>query len=413
MEVRTGKVRYRPFQPEDLGAVQDIIRQSFTEEVDSHPQVLSEYLSEAYYQPENLLVAELEDRVVSQMGLRDGDLWLWGCPFPAALVGTVCTLPDFRGQGIGGGLLRYSFGVLSRWAMALSYLHTIPERHNFYRRLGYTDTVHEQTVLTADLAELDAKLLEQQATLPQPVRRRRALPADVPILESLYRGTAGRGTGAWSRNSLFWRRRLLGRPKLWLAGCPDFELAVADRPLAYVATIREGSEWRILELAYRGGADTVARALVAGVLGAAQKVGAEGVRVTLPRWMASEELLSVLASQTALRQDRVFVRLHDVGRFLELATPVLAERADAADLTVGLSLSGTPSHHVHFGSGSRQLAVALGPSQLAALFYNGDALPDLLKANSVKARPESAHTMELLRGLFPPTRAARFPMDGY
>ncbi len=413
MEVTTGKARYRPFRPSDLKAVREIIGQSFAEEINSNPQALSEYLSEAYYQPGNLFVAESDGRVVSQMGLRDGNLWLSGRPFPAALVGTVCTRPEVRGQGIGGGMLRYSFEVLTNWGVALSYLHTIPDRYNFYRRLGYTETVHQQTVLTVELDELGPGLLAQQVSLPDDVRRRRALPADAAILDVLYRETTARGSGAWERNDLFWKRRLLGRPKLWLSGCPDFELAVGGRPLAYVAAVREDSEWQVLEVAFRQGAEGAVRSLVAGVLEAARTVGAKRVRITLPRWLGSEELLSALASRREAKRETVFVRLHHVSRFLELARPVLAERADTADLTVGLSVVGTPSQHLQVGSGSRQLSLALRPSQLASLFYNGEALPRLLETDALKVRPASSDSAELLGLLFPPTDAGRFPMDGY
>jgi len=413
MKVKAGHVHYRPFRPDDLDAVRDIIRKSFAEEIDSHSQVLADYPNEAYYQPDNLLVAELDRRVISQMGLRDGRLWLSGRPFPAALVGTVCTHPEYRGQGIGGGMLRYSFDILRGSGVALSYLHTIPPRYNFYRRLGYTPSHHEQTTVVAELAELDDTILEQQASLGPDLRRRRALPTDVAILASLYRETARRGTGAWSRNDHFWKRRLQGYPKLWLSGCPDFELAVGEQPLAYVAAIREGSPWRVVELAYREGAEKTARSLVTGVLASAKTVGAEQVLITLPSWMEPEEMLAPFTTDVQRKRESVFLRLHDVGRFLELATPLLSERADAADLRVSLSVQGTPSHQLKLGSGGTDLAVSLGPSHLAALLYNGEAMGELLKAEALKVRPESEDSLSLLCELFPPTRAGRFPMDGY
>ena len=92
---------------------------------------------------------------------------------------------------------------------------------------------------------------------------------------------------------------------------------------------------------------------------------------------------------------------------------MLAERADTADLTLGLSVVGTPSQRLQVGSGSRQLSLALRPSQLASLFYNGEALPRLLETDTLKVRPASSDSAELLGLLFPPTDAGRFPMDGY
>jgi len=413
MATAAGHVRYRPFRPADLDAVRNIIGNSFAEDVQGRPEVLSEYPDEAYYQDENLLVAEVDGRVTSQMGLRDGPLWLSGVPFPAALIGTVCTHPDYRGRGIGAGMLRYSFEVLSRAGVAVSYLHTIAPRYNFYRRLGYSPTRHEQTSLLCDLSDLDGDLLKRQALAEPGLRRRRALPVDAAILDSLYRQTAGRGTGAWSRNDLFWKRRLQGRPKLWLSGCPDFELAVAEESLAYVGTIRDGQQWHIVELAYREDAEPVARSLVANVLASARTVGCRQVRVTLPAWMDVEATLGPFATSCEPKQELVFLRLHDVDGFLKLATPVLAQRAKAAGLRVSLTVQDTPSRRLKVGCGGTELAVSLGSSHLAALFYNGVALTELLEAGAVKVRPESEESLRHLCDLFPPTRAGRFPMDGY
>ena len=412
MGPQAGRVQYRPFRSADLEAVRDIIRKSFPEEVAAHPEVLSQYPNEAYYQPENLLVAEAAGRVVSQMGLRQGPVWLSGQPFPATLVGTVCTQPEYRGRGIGAGLLRYSFDLLRGGGVTLSCLHTVPPRYNFYRRLGYTPTLHEQATVVCDPAALPGRVLEEHRWA-EPGRRRRALPADVAILDGLYRETARRGTGAWDRNERFWKRRLQGHPKLWLSGCPDFELALEPEPAAYVATIRQGPQWRIVELAYREGAEDAARGLVAGVVAAAGTVGAAQVRITLPAWMEPEELLAPLAPQVQTQQERVFLRLHDVPRFLELASPVLGERAQAADLRVNLLIQGTPSHHLQVGAGSTDLSVTLGPSHLAALLYNGAALAELVEAEAIKVRPEDPAALQHLCDLFPVTRAGRFPLDGY
>jgi predicted N-acetyltransferase YhbS len=406
-------VRYRSFRPDDLDAVRDIIGRSFAEEVESHPEVLAEYSREAYYQPENLLVAEVDGRVVSQMGLRCGDLWLSGRPFPAALVGTVCTHPELRGQGIGAGMLRHSFGLLYRGGVTLSYLHTTAARHNFYRRLGYTPSVHEQVAMTVELTGLDRGLLGTYSPDRPDFRVRRALPADASILDRLYRESARRGTGAWGRNELFWKRRLEGRPKLWLSGCPDFELALEPEPLAYRATIREGRRWLVPELACAERAEAAVRRLLAGVIISAERVGTERVDITLPPWMEPEELFSVFATSVQRKREPVFLRLHDAARFLELAQPVLTERADSANLRVSLSVRGTPSRTVEFGSGSTPLALSLGPSPLAALFYNGEALGELLEVGAVKLRPESESSLRHLCQLFPPSGAGRFAMDGY
>ena len=412
-EVPHRHVRYRPFRPDDLAAARDIIAKGFPEEAASHPEVLAEYGREAYYQPENLLVAEVDGRVVSQMGLRYGDLWLSGRPFPAALVGTVCTHPDFRGQGIGAAMLRYSFGMLRNAGVALTYLHTTPARHNFYRRLGYAPSVHEQVAMTVDLAGLDRGVLREYSPGHPDFQLRPALPADATIMDRLYRETARRGTGAWSRSDLFWKRRLEGHPKLWLAGCPAFALVLGPEPLAYGATIREGRRGLVLEVACAERAEDAVRRLLASVILSAEQAGAGGVDISLPPWMEPEELLAVFLTSAQRKREPVFLRLHDAERFLELARPVLTERADSANLHVSLSVQGTPTRSVELGSGSIPLAISCGPSELAALFYNGEALSELLEARALKLRPEGESSLRYLCELFPPTGAGRFAMDGY
>jgi hypothetical protein len=328
-------------------------------------------------------------------------------------VGTVCTLPDYRGQGIGAGMLRYSFELLRGAGVALSYLHTIPARHNFYRRLGYAPSVHQQVAMTVDLASLDRGLLRQYSPDHPDFRLRPALPADASILDRLYQETARRGTGAWSREELFWKRRLAGYPKLWLAGCPGFELLLGPEPLAYRAAIREGGRWLVVEVAYAQGAEDAVRRLLAADIIAAEQADADRVDVTLPPWMEPEELLAVFLASAQRKWETVFLRVHDEARFLELAQPILTERADSTNLRVSLSVHGTPSRSVEFGSGSIPLALSLGPSPLAALFYNGEALGELLEARAVKVRPEGESSLRHLCQVFPPTGAGRFAMDGY
>ena len=390
-EVSHRSVRYRPFRRGDLDVVRDIIRKSFPEEADSHPEVLAEYSHEAYYQPENLLVAEVDGRVVSQMGLRYGDLWLSGRPFPAALVGTVCTLPDYRGQGIGAGMLRYSFELLRGAGVALSYLHTIPARHNFYRRLGYAPSVHQQVAMTVDLASLDRGLLRQYSPDHPDFRLRPALPADASILDRLYQETARRGTGAWSREELFWKRRLAGYPKLWLAGCPGFELLLGPEPLAYRAAIREGGRWLVVEVAYAQGAEDAVRRLLAADIIAAEQADADRVDVTLPPWMEPEELLAVFLASAQRKWETVFLRVHDEARFLELAQPILTERGIEP---IGQVIIGTVEGDLH-DIGKNLVAMMLSGGGFKVIDLGHDVTPERF-IDTARQNPNSIAAMSAL-----------------
>ena len=137
----------RPLVPEDYPAVKEIVTESFGADLPEDVrqpffQALKRYEEEPWYDPEHLLVAEVDGEVVSQMGVRTGRLSLGGAAsVPAALVGTVCTRASHRGQGIGSEMMRSAFGWMARFGPAVSYLHTSTERHGFYGRLGYRKAI--------------------------------------------------------------------------------------------------------------------------------------------------------------------------------------------------------------------------------------------------------------------------------
>ncbi len=78
-----GEVCTRPLRPDDYPAVQEIIARSFEDHVRQNRGGLEEYARETWYDPDHLLVAEVDGRVVGQMGVRDGVLWIEGAKFPA------------------------------------------------------------------------------------------------------------------------------------------------------------------------------------------------------------------------------------------------------------------------------------------------------------------------------------------
>lgn len=393
-------IRTRAPRPEDYPAVQEIIARSFEDHVRQNRGALEEYAEETWYDPDHLLVTEVEGRVVSQMGVRDGVLWIEGVGFPAGLVGTVCALPEVRGQGIGGRMLASASTWMEERGMALSYLHTSVERYGFYGRGGY-----RPTLIQRPRAEIRVRRAREQAGPPAGITMRQARPADARALNQIYEMHYGAMSGTWSRNEHFWGRRLAGRPKLWVDGVPEFRVAENGELLAYIAVIPQ-SVPQIIELAARPGrGEPAARALVAQV---AQTATAQNLELDLrshdPLWTE----LQVFGVEDRTTDAEVLVRMQDVGAFLKAAEPLLTQRAREAGLSCVLNVAGADP--VRLGEGGRGLELDLSAHDLCALVYNGRVLANLLEARELRIRAGSRRDVE---ELFPDTRPARCPLDAY
>jgi predicted acetyltransferase len=362
---------------------------------------MAEYPDEPWYDPEHLLVAEIDGRVVSQMGIRDGHLWIAGHPCPAGLVGTVCTLPEYRGRGIGARMIQASLGWMAKRGLALSYLHTIPERYAFYGRQGYKlSVIHEPKAV---LHPGDGRTV---GDTPEGINIRRASRGDARACKKLYEEHYGRMSGAWSRTEVFWERRLSGKPKLWSPGIPEFWVAESPEVQAYLALVRE-PDCRIVELAARpGSGEDAAVALVSAVIqdGPSGEVG-----ITLsprdPLW----DRLAAFRPEDRSGEGHVMLRVQDRGCFLDCAETILAPRARAEAIAPEVQFTdGGPPLRVE--DSGRPLVVAASIHDLCALVYNGKRLDALVEDGSVDRREGAP---EDLRAVFPDTLSARCPLDGY
>ena len=390
----------RGLRPEDYAAVKEIIARSFGDHVRGNRGALEEYAEETWYDPDHLLVAEVDGRVVSQMGVRDGVLWIEGAGFPAGLVGTVCTLPEYRGQGIGTRMLRAAFGWMEARGLALSYLHTSAARYGFYGRSGY-----RPTIIQVPHAVIQVRRAREEAGA-EGISLRRATLADARGCDELYELYYGVMSGRWSRSGHFWERRLTGRPKLWVDGVPEFWVAEDERLLAYMAVV-PGATPRVLELAARPGAgEMAARALVGQTAQGAESEHMDlGVSPHCPLW----EALRDCGTEDRTTEAEVLVRMQDVDAFLEIAGPLLTRRAQQAGLSCVLNLR-ERELPVRMGEGGRMVELDLSAHDLCALVYNGKILDSLLEANDLEIQGGSRGDVE---AIFPDTRPARCALDAY
>ena len=210
----------------DYPAAKEIIAASFSQAVQANPLALEVLEQELWYDPAHLMVAEVGGRVVSFLGVRTGRLTCSEQRIPAGLVGTVCTVPEMRGQGIGARLMGASFEQMKRDDLFVSYLHTSEERFAFYARLGYRKATMENPRLALSLEDIPLAVEQKTADV------RSATPTDAGACNRIYEEFYGRINGSWSRTEPFWARRLEGQPKLFGPVETSFRLSGRECPEA-------------------------------------------------------------------------------------------------------------------------------------------------------------------------------------
>jgi len=404
VKVEKIEVTCRSLNPADYPVVKQIIAASFPQAVQANPEALAAYEEEPWYDPAHLLVAAANGRVVSQMGVRDGLLWCSGIGIPAGLVGTVCTLEPYRGQGIGAQLMRTSFASMNCFGLAISYLHTSAERFGFYHRLGYRKAIIETPRRMLQLGKLG---IDADWPLPEHGEMRSATPEDAAALHAIYEAHYSQISGAWSRTVAFWQRRLQELPKLWSPSM-TFRVAGRDRPLAYLALTEGEDSGSVHEWACLPGAEVIAMGLLHATL---REWRARGVQVAQlavstrhPLWLRSNELLP----KDETSHSDIWVRVQDRDLFVERIRPLLDERARAAGLRLAIRFA-ADGQVVEMGNG-KSLELSIAASDLCALVYNGRRLPGLLAEGGIAATSGDADVLSLL---FPDTGAARCAQDAY
>ncbi|MEW6752251.1 MAG: GNAT family N-acetyltransferase [Candidatus Latescibacterota bacterium] len=406
-------IRCRPLRPEDYPAVRQIIAEAFPQQAADNPRALALYTEEPWYDPEHLLVAEAEGRVVAQLGVRDGSLWCSGVPLPSGLVGTVCTAAPWRGRGIGAQLMRCAFGWMEEGGLAVSLLHTSEERHGFYGRLGYCRAVMEQPRLILPMPDLHVP--------PAPLALRPARVDEAAALDALYAATYGRASGAWSRTVPFWRRRLQGVPKLWSRPLA-FRVAGQGPPLAYAA-VEETAQAAVLhELACLPGAEDLAAALLRALLAGWRQTGVTVAEASLSSTHPLRSLVDALGAEDRTGYGVVFIRVQQADAFARAAKDLLEGRARQAGVRLEVDVTGEAAaplspakapaegwRVLQLGAGP-PLRLQLSPGDLASLLYNGRRLAGLRVEGRCRADPDDP---ALLGQLFPDTGASRCSLDAY
>ena len=396
------EIECRSLRPADYPAAKEIIARSFPRALEANPKVLESLEQEPWYDPSHLFVAAVRGRAVSHMGVRDGLLWCSGAGVAAGLVGAVCTAPPLRGRGIGTQLMRASFRAMEQNGLAVSCLHTSPERYGFYSRLGYRKAIIASPRLLLDL-DSDKPGLDSG----RPVTTRTATAADAGILHGIYAAHYSQVSGSWSRTVRFWERRLLRKPKLFGIQPLIFRVAPDQRPAAYVALLEGRETGTVSEWGCLPGAEDIAAGLLNSTLREWRNRGVREAELTLPTCHPLRPRLESACDDRSGHGD-IWVRVQDRGLFLEQVSPLLDARATAAGLRVKVRFPGGGGA-LELGRGE-PLQLEIGDSDLFSLVYNGRRLPALMEEGGVSATPEDRGA---LSELFPETGAARCAQDAY
>jgi predicted acetyltransferase len=138
-----------------------------------------------------------DDQLVAKALDREQAHWFGGSLVPASGVAGVAVLPELRGRGLAGLVLRDLLSAARERGAAISTLFdTTPYP---YRRVGYEEigALVRAAVPTASLSGVRA---------PAELTLRPATAEDVPLLQSVYREFARSGTALMDRDAAHWLR---------------------------------------------------------------------------------------------------------------------------------------------------------------------------------------------------------------
>lgn len=399
---KTVKVHIRNLRPEEVAEVQELLAISFVGLQEHYAEALSEYAEEPWYGPENVLVAEAEGRLVGHVGIKETSVWIAGQRFRTAKIGSVCTHPDFRRQGVAARLMQAARKRAR--GCELSSLDPAGEEWivRFYERCGYVQAVRSQPIYRVDVEAL--------GEMPPRVLVRPARLSEAQGLNRIYNDYYRTVNGTLGRTTRFWERRLCRRPKLWLKGRPDF-LVLEGRigPVGYLAVLPEGEAWRVLEWATLPEGDEQALALLADVAMPARlhKVSFLDVNIS-PAERLFNRLATLNPTNVSPPAKWVMLQVTNPSLFRPKFVAALADRLppgsqiEEQEGQVELTCPTTP-----------RLTLRASWSHLLSLLYDGRILSQFRERREITVRPDEEVAWQAVREIFPPTISHRREMDGY
>ncbi|MCD6465170.1 GNAT family N-acetyltransferase [Candidatus Bathyarchaeota archaeon] len=124
----------RAAKPEELIDVVNLVNSVFKIKPGS-PSILMDLFPQLFNMDnlENLRVITYDGKLVSHVGIWEGELLIYGCWFKVGMIGSVCTHSNYRNRGYASALVRDAFSKMKRDGIDLVLVSGF---RNLYRRVG-------------------------------------------------------------------------------------------------------------------------------------------------------------------------------------------------------------------------------------------------------------------------------------
>ena len=151
------------------------------------------------YQPERTICAMSGEEAIAALQLLPYRLRLRGKEHDMRYIVGVVTSPDYRGLGVGRGIMEHTFAELRKSGVNLAVL--LPACPLFYTKLGF-NYGYEENVWDMPLDRLSV-FAEKGGRW-----REAKIPADIPILDKIYDSMIKKTNGAILRTTANWQKFL-------------------------------------------------------------------------------------------------------------------------------------------------------------------------------------------------------------
>jgi GNAT superfamily N-acetyltransferase len=358
------------------------------------------------------MVALVGDEIASHVAVRRGDVWIGGFAFPAVRLGAISTHPRFRRQRIASALVDKACTEARKGEALLAVAYPNRVCASMLLGLGFCRGVYSKPAWQLDLGKASEGALTRAINAAGKYGFRPAAVADAKALADLYFQHFSQLAGCWSRNDLFWQRRLEGASTLWFQPSPEFFVAADDeRTLAYVAVAKSRDRWDVIEFACVAGHENVVAGGCARLAQEAQESGVKflGIDVSYADPMARE--LVPLGLRGHVKYEDVHLRILDPAAVTSRCIEVVDLKAIAGNVSGVLAVEGQQEHA--FGTGESDFTIRILPEDLMTAVFNGASLQGILGSGRASVQPPGGIANAAMRQLFPESHAFTSRLDLY
>lgn len=292
-------------------------------------------LDDPFYEPCDRILIKRGHQILSHVHLTKRAIHFGDLRLPASGLWSLGTLPEYRGQGFAGSLLRIAEQLMREDGSALGLLKTrIP---HYFRRHGWAVCGRHCHSLASTRDLLAQRSVQNRDDEPPRLTIRPWRQVELPSLMKLYRQKTAASYGAYERTENYWRWLISrkGFDQIFVAidGPDRFELDPTSSPIVGYAVIRDDE---ILELVTSPEHPQAAEELLARACSEAIERDNHTVRFhgppNDPLHRIFEGAGGLLHCREAQQGEVLMVKLLNPLEFLRGLCPQLHRRAEAARL---------------------------------------------------------------------------------